>query len=178
MITSTKRELWKEATNRASNLKSLPRRLLNEYSSKAKAVSGLKVTQETSLKKCTQKQRDILISRPGNHLLDKKTPFSYSIIIADKYGCSFHFFTFYFFTKTVSSVEAGGKAKHKFAQACLDYAEVLATVNHQVLLAKLANFWQRLNSDKLNRILNQISNKRNKAIDSLILYFPVKPKTV
>ncbi len=48
------------------------------------------------------------------------------------------------------SVEEGGKAKHKFAQACHDYAEVLATV----LLAKLANFRQRLNSDILNRILN------------------------
>ncbi len=51
MITSTKRELWKEATNRASTLNSLPMRLFNEYNSKAKAVSGLKVTQETSLKK-------------------------------------------------------------------------------------------------------------------------------
>ncbi len=38
------------------------------------------------------------------------------------------------------SVKEGGKAKHTFAQACLDYAEVLATVNHQVLLDKLANF--------------------------------------
>ncbi len=52
------------------------------------------------------------------------------------------------------SVEEGGKVKHKFAQACLDYAVVFATVNHQVLLAQLANFCQRLNSDILNRILN------------------------
>ncbi len=50
------------------------------------------------------------------------------------------------------SVEEGGRAQ--ISQACLDYAEVLATVIHQFLLAKLANFWQRLNSDILNRILN------------------------
>ncbi len=41
----------KEATNRASTLNSLPMRLLNEYNSKVKAVSGLNVTQETSFKK-------------------------------------------------------------------------------------------------------------------------------
>ncbi len=69
-------------------------------------------------------------------------------------GALFLFFHILFFTKTMLSVEEGGKAKHKFAQACLDYAEVLATVNHQVLLAKLANFRQRLNSDISNRILN------------------------
>ncbi len=59
MITSTKRELWKEATNHASNLKSLPRRLLNEYNLKAKAVSGLKVTQEPSLKKGIHRTKGI-----------------------------------------------------------------------------------------------------------------------
>ncbi len=42
------------------------------------------------------------------------------------------------------SVEEGGKAKHKFAQAFLDYAEVLATVNHQVLLAQLAQFLTKI----------------------------------
>ncbi len=96
------------------------------------------MTQETSFKK-------VYIETKGYSNFEttcsiKKYNFLTLSLSPINMGALFVFFTFYFFTKTMLSVEEGGKAKHKFAQACLDYAEVLATVNHQVLLDKLANF--------------------------------------